>query len=97
MIPEEKIRDYLKRSGDEKIEDGEVEVDENGFCIWRVHEDTFILVQVYGNGSFWNKWAELKAKELNMKTILFATKRNPEPFCRKHKFKITGYVLERPV
>ena len=95
MIPIS-IDDYFEKSGDTKIVDGTIEENENGFCIWRIQEDKLVLVQVYGNGKYWNEWATNKAKELKMKTIFFATKINPEIF-KPHGFKVIGHILERKV
>lgn len=91
------IRDYLDRSGDAELPDGNLEENEHGFCIWRADEESIILIAVYGDGGHWNKWAEGKAKELKKNSIYFGTKRNPEPFCRKHGFKVIGYILARSI
>ena len=92
-------QDYLERSGDECIVDyGTLELDsDHGFCIWDIYEDALTLVQVYGDGKYWNEWAEIKAKELGKTKILLATKRNPKGFCRKFNYKVTGYILERDI
>lgn len=97
MPSPEQLNDYFDRSGDSVLEDGDLVENENGFCVWRQHKGSLVLVQVYGDGTYWNKWAELTAKELGMKNILFATKRNPLAFCRKHGFKVTGYILQRTI
>lgn len=92
MIP---LRDYLERSGDTELGTGWIEENEHGFCVWRVQDNKLLLVNVYGNGKFWNKWADYKAKELGVESIVFATRRNPDGFVRKYKYDITGYILER--
>lgn len=90
------LQDYLDRSGDTELMSGNAEVHkEHGFCIWQLHEGNVHLIQVYGNGAYWNTWAENKAKELGVNKIVFATKRNPEGFCRKYKYKVIGHILER--
>ena len=92
------VEDYLSRSGDTEIANGNVETHpENGFCIWQETENHLYLVQVYGNGKYWDKWAESKAKKLGLNKILFATKRNPDGFCRKYKYKVIGHILERSI
>ena len=96
MDNHEKLQDYFNRSGDSELSDGIfIDGGDNGFCIYRVTDKKLILINVYGNGKFWNKWAEDKARELNLKTILFATKRNPKGFHRKYNYNIVGYILER--
>lgn len=89
--------DYFNRSGDSELGDGTLEVNDHGFCVWRTHKDKLILINVYGDGRYWDEWAEQKAKNMNKKSILFATKRNPEGFERKYKYKVTGYILERSI
>jgi len=91
------LRDYYNRSGDTELGVGWMEENEHGFCVWRVQEGQLILVNVYGDGTFWNTWATDKAKELELDSILFATKRNPKAFVRKFKYEVTGYILERKV
>lgn len=97
MPTQDQLDDYFARSGDTELSHGTIEENENGFCVWRTHNDTFVLINVYGDGCYWNSWAEKKARELNMKKILFATKRKPDAFCRKHGFDVTGYILERKI
>ncbi len=89
------LDNYLLKSGDKELPDGDLIENENGFCIWRTFENSLVLVSVYGNGKYWNNWADVKAKELGLNKIMFATKRNPKGFIRKHGFKVTGYILER--
>jgi hypothetical protein len=89
------LDDYLKRSGDKELPSGNIEENENGFCVWREYENNLVLVAVYGNGEYWNQWADLKAEELKKENIFFATKRNPKGFVRKYGYQITGYILER--
>ena len=91
------IEDYCKRSGDSSVPDGNLEENEHGFCVWRVKDDVFIIVAAYLDGDYWNNWCAEKAKELNIKTIIIATKRKPDAFVRKHGFKVTGYILARSI
>lgn len=91
------IEEYCKKSGDSSVPDGNLEENEHGFCVWRLENKAFILVAVFGDGKYWNEWAEIKAKEVGMKTIVFATKRKPDGFVRNHGFTVTGYVLSRAI
>ena len=91
------VEDYFNRSGDEKLSPGSVETYKDGFCVWRIHDDSLVLVNVYKYGEYWNQWATKKAKERGLKKVMFATKRNPEGFERKFGFKLTGYILERDI
>lgn len=97
MIAQNDLADYFKRSGDTELLNGNLEQNEKGFCIWSTNKDMLVLIHVYGDGKYWNQWAETKARELGMKKILFATKRNPEGFVRSHGFSVIGYILERSV
>ncbi len=94
---ETRIKDYLKRSGDSELSEGTLEENEHGFCIWRIEDNTLVLVHVYGDGQYWNEWATSKAREMNIKDIYFATQRNPEGFVRRHGFEVIGYILKRSV
>ena len=89
------IQDYFKRSGDERLQDGNKEENEHGFCIWRASGDSLILVHVYGDSNYWDKWADDKAKELGLRSIMFATKRNPGAFLRKYNYRVIGTMFER--
>lgn len=89
------LRDYLDRSGDEQLGVGWMEENEHGFCVWRRQENKLILVNVYGDGTYWNGWADKKAEELGCTDIFFATKRNPAGFVRKFNYEVVGTLLER--
>ncbi len=89
------LRDYYNRSGDTELGVGWKEENEHGFCVWRRQDDILILVNVYGDGTYWNEWADDKAEELGVSTIFFATKRNPAAFERKYKYEVAGTLLER--
>ena len=91
------LRDYLNRSGDTELGVGWMEENEHGFCVHRREDDTLILVNVYGDGAYWDKWATETAKELELSTIRFETKRSPKAFERKYGYEVTGYILERKV
>ena len=96
MIPVS-VKDYLEKSGDTELHEGNVEVAKGkGFCIWDTSKDSLVLLQVYGDGTHWNAWATDKAKELGINKISFGTKLNPEIFF-SHGFKVIGYILERDI
>ena len=91
------VNDYLKRSGDKKLPDGNLEENEHGFCIWRISKKELTLVAVYGDGTYWNNWATEKAMKEGLKDIYCATRRSPKAYVRKHGFEIVGYVLKRSI
>lgn len=90
-------RDYFNRSGDTELGVGWKEENEHGFCVWRCQDKQLILVNVYGDGRYWDDWATEKAKELEMEEVFFATQRNPEGFVRKYNYEVCGYILKRKV
>lgn len=96
-MKEQDIQRYFDKSGDDKIADGNIEENEHGWCVWKTNGTRLILVQVYGDGDYWDTWATIKCKELGLKSVLFATKRKPMAFVRKYKYTIIGTVLERYV
>jgi len=93
------LDDYLLRSGDNELSEGNIECADHGFMVWRVDGDKFIMVNVYGKGRYWDDWATAKAKELGLKTIMFATKRRPELFIKRsnYDYRVFCSVLERVV
>lgn len=91
------IAAYCKKSGDNSVPDGNLEENEHGFMVWRTDGITFVGVAVFGDGKYWNDWAEKKAKELNMKQIILATKRKPGAFVRQYGYEVTGYILARKI
>lgn len=91
------LRDYLNRSGQKALGLGWQEENEHGFCVWRVKDGKLILADVYGDGHFWDTWAEEKARELEVDTIRFITKRSPKAFQRKYGYELAGYVMEKAI
>lgn len=89
------LDDYLKRSGDEKLPDGELIENKHGFCVYRYRDDAFVLAAVYGDGAYWNKWAEDKAKSRGLNKIMCATKRSPNAYIKKHGYHVVAHLLER--
>ena len=91
------LRDYFDRSGDTALGVGWMEENEHGFCVYRSDGENLILVNVYGDGKYWDNWATEKAKELELDYVFFATKRNPKGFVRKYGYEVEGYILRRKV
>jgi len=96
-MKEEWVEDYLARSGDTTIIDGELEENEHGFVVWRVVDDVFIAIQVYGDGRYWDEWTTNKAKELGCSKMRCATKRNPETILKKYGGRVVSYLIERDI
>ena len=96
-ILKQDLTKYLQKSGDTELSDGTLITNSHGFCVYKFHEDSLVLLNVYGDGEYWNSWATEKAKQSNIKKILIGTKRSPKGFTKKFGFKVTGYILERTV
>ena len=96
-MTEEDIERYLKKSKDTFIAIDNLIENEHGFMSWTTWEDYLVVIQVYGDGNYWNTVLDNLAKELGYKKIMMATKRNYKGFEKKFGFKLTGYVLERRV
>ena len=97
MVTEEDIKRYLDKSGDSFIYEDNIVVNEHGFMSWNIHEGKLVLLNVYGNGKYWDNFSIDLAKKLDLKTILIATRRSPKAFTKKFGYKITGHILEKEV
>jgi hypothetical protein len=97
VISQEDIEKYLKKSGDLFIYEDNLIENDQGFMSWKIAEDKLVLLNVYGNGKYWDTFSIELAKKLGLKSILTATRRSPKAFTRKFGYKITGYILEKEV
>jgi hypothetical protein len=92
------IEQYLKKSGDTAISTDNLIKNAKGFMSWRVTKpETLVLINVYGDGKYWDSVAVELAKQLNLSKIVFGTKRNPKAFERKYGYSHVGYILEKEV
>ena len=97
MITQEDIEKYLRKSGDQFIYEDNIIANDHGFMSWKIAEDKLVLLNVYGNGKYWDNFSIELAKKLGLKGILTATRRSPKAFTRKFGYKITGHILEKEV
>lgn len=95
MDYEELLDFYFEKSGDSKITKENYIENEFGFSTHRVVDDQLVLLNVCGNGSFWDSFFCSYARELGLNKIVFGTKRNPKTFERKHGYRLVGYILEK--
>jgi len=94
----EDIKQYLKKSGDVHISTDNLIKNIKGFMSWRITKpDTLVLINVYGDGKYWDAVSIELAKQLGLKKIAFGTKRNPKAFERKYGYTHVGYILEKEV
>jgi len=96
MTPES-AKDYLERSGDSQIYNDNLIENKHGFMSYRVHEGNLVLLNVYGDGEYWDTFSIELAKALGTPKIIIGTHRNPKAFERKFSYSLTGYILEKEV
>jgi hypothetical protein len=97
MIPEEWREEYLKKSGDNEIKRNNLTVNDHGFSNYLVGDNYILIMQVYGDGKYWDNFFIEKAKELGKKELMFATKRNIGGFIRKFGYKKLAVLLHKEV
>ena len=89
---------FLRKSGSTKIMTDNLIENEHGFMSWRIDEEDFVCLNVYGDGEYWDKYMNELAKQLGCKTILGGTTRKSyKAYVRKYNFKLVGYILEKEV
>jgi len=94
----EDIKQYLKKSGDTSINPANLIENSHGFMSWRINKpDTFVLINVYGDGNYWDRFMVELAKQLGLKKIVAATRRSPKAAMKKYGYKQVGYILEKEV
>lgn len=96
-IPLEWARKYFEKSKDENLLCENLVVNEHGFMSYLINDDRFVVVNVYGDGQYWLDESNRLAKENNCTKIFIGTRRKPDAFIRKYKFKLSGYLLEKEV
>jgi len=91
------LEDYFFKSGDTKLYTENIEHDnEKGFCSWEIKDKSLVLLQVYGDGMYWNDWATKKAEEEHLQEIIFGTLIDPCIF-KKYGFTVTGHIMARKI
>ena len=66
MTPEDALR-FLDKSKSEYIDDTNLIENEHGFMSWKVDRDSFVCINVYGDGEYWDKYMNELAKQLGCK------------------------------
>ena len=100
MIPKEWLDEYFRKSGDAELLEGKTVLLPFGFVVYRENGDRLVLLHVYSRGRSgrkMEKFIDNLAKMLGKKKIVFATRRKPDGFMRKYKYKLIGYLLEKEV
>lgn len=96
-MEQNKLQDYLNRSGDNEIINQNLIENEHGFMTWTADKESVIALNVYGDGKYWDNVLVNLAKELGLNKIIFGTQRNFKAYERKFGYKLKGYILEKEV
>ena len=91
------LQRYYDKSGDERIFASNLVENEHGFCSYYIDGEYLQIVNVYGDGNYWDKFLSGVAKENGCRALRFSTMRNPEALKRSRGVKIIGYIMEREV
>ena len=67
---------------------------EHGFIAYWVHDDTFELHHMCGDGKYWFNIIKKIAKFENVHKLRAFTRGNPNAWIRKYGGRITGYEME---
>jgi len=82
-MPTQDQLDYLARTGDPRIDGRNYIENEHGFASYEIGENHLLVIQVYGDGKFWDKFFRDLAKDHGLKSYIFSTRRNPKAFSRR--------------
>lgn len=93
------VREYLKKTGDDRLhlQGNELEIAFGGFAVWNVDGDTLNLIQVYGDGDSWDRWACAKARSLGLRRVGFFTQRSPDAIMRRFGYELHGFTMMKEV
>ena len=99
--PNEWLNWYQERTGceDLKLYPDELVIfhPEHGFITYLVHDDTFDLHHLCGDGKFWQAVIQKIARFENVHKLRAFTRRNPKAWIRKYGGHITGYEMEADI
>jgi hypothetical protein len=93
-------QEYWDKSGDSVVIPNNFTRNEHGFASYQIIEEgELILVvgNVYGDGEYWSNHLNRVAVENGCRKMRFATRRNPDAWCRKFGFDCVGWILEKEV
>jgi len=93
-MPSANQLDYLQRSGDKYIDGTNYVENEHGFASWELKPDCIHVIQVYGNGEYWDEFFRQLAKDHGVDSYLFYTRRNPKAFARKFGAKTVQTIMQ---
>jgi hypothetical protein len=70
-------------------------ISDEGFIVLERSGEDLILIAAFGDGEYWQDYAEEEGHRLGCKRILMATKRKPEAFSRKYGYKFLATMMEK--
>ena len=85
--------DFLERSGDKAITNTNYIENDHGFASYKIENNVLHVIQVYGDGKYWEKFFRKIAKENNVTRAMFYTRRNPKAFARRFGAKVVQYIM----
>ena len=88
---------YLEKSGDDKIIPTNLVENEHGFASFWINNNELNIINVYGDGKYWDAFFTQIAEETGCNKMRMATRRNPKAFERKFGFKQVGVIMEKEV
>mgnify|MGYP000028643132 FL=1 len=94
VMPTDAQLDYMLRSGDKYIDGTNYVENEHGFASWVAKADCIHVIQVYGDGKYWDRFFRELAKEHGVNSYLFYTRRNPKAFARKFGAKTVQTIMQ---
>jgi len=94
IMPTEAQLDYMRRTGDDRIVPDNYVENDHGFASYRVQEKSILIIQMYGDGRYWERFFRRKAKEHGLKYCIFYTRRNPKAFARKFGAEVVETLMQ---
>lgn len=85
--------DFLQRSGDRTITQVNYIENDHGFSSYKIENGILHVIQVYGDGKYWERFYRKVAKENNVKRAMFYTRRNPKAFERRFGAEVVQYIM----
>jgi len=93
-MPTDAQLDYMHRSGDKQIDRTNYIENEYGFASWMEKPDCIHVIQVYGDGEYWDRFFRQLAEKYGVDSYLFYTRRNPKAFARKFGAKTVQTIMK---